>query len=191
MTVHQRILADTDRHQHLFTRRDYELLSQGGAFVDYAKTELIEGVIYAVNAQYSRHTRVQTNLLRGLANACDALGGVSAWLEASVLIDERTMPRPDIVVVSELPEDGPIPASLLRIAIEVADVTLKDDLLKAQLYARAGVPECWVVDVNGRVIHQLWMPKSSSYTQQRETHFGTALTSTTIPELSIDTSALA
>src|SRR5207302_8036805 len=39
----------------------------------------------------------------------------------------------------------------LSLVIEVADTTLQfDTTIKRDLYARAGVPEYWVLDINGR-----------------------------------------
>jgi Uma2 family endonuclease len=45
----------------------------------------------------------------------------------------------------------------ILLAVEVADTTLGFDLTtKAALYARAGIPEYWVLDVNGRrmIVHR-------------------------------------
>lgn len=192
MTVHKPVRASEGHQPYRFSTRDYRLLSDHGAFDDYAKTELIEGVIYAVNAQYSRHLRIQTTLLRRLADACEALdNGMSAWIEGSIAIDNGSMPRPDIFVVRELPEDGPVPVTALFLVIEVSDSSLEQDLgQKAHLYAAAGVPEYWVADVNGRVIHQMWAPDGGKYGEHRETAFSDSLTSITIERLTVDTSAL-
>jgi Uma2 family endonuclease len=63
------------------------------------------------------------------------------------------------------------------LAIEVADTSLAYDLgIKAQLYARAGVPELWVVDVNGS---QTWVhrePSDKGYTSIVSVAFAAELT---------------
>jgi len=49
------------------------------------------------------------------------------------------------------------PISHVALAVEVADTTLRHDALrKRDLYARAGVPEYWVLDLNGRrlIVHR-------------------------------------
>lgn len=61
---------------------------------------------------------------------------------------------------------------------------------KARLYARYGVPEYWVADVEARVIHQLRAPAGEAYQERREVSFGEALAAATIPSLTIDTSSL-
>lgn len=72
--------------------------------------------------------------------------------------------------------------------VEVADTTLDHDLgVKAQLYARAGIPEYWVADVAGKVIHQLWAPEGGAYAQRREVAFGTRIEAVTVAGLQIVT----
>jgi Uma2 family endonuclease len=66
-------------------------------------------------------------------------------------------PEPDIAVTREptttYSDRHPGPADLLFVA-DVADTTLKTDLLvKAKLYARAGIPEFWTLDLTARLLH--------------------------------------
>lgn len=191
MTVHEPVRVAEGHQLYRFTERDYVLLSEHGAFDNYAKTELIEGVIYAVNAQFSRHIRVQSRLYRALADACDAVGGMAAWVEGSLAIDGESTPRPDMFVSSSLPEEGVVPLSSVLIVVEVADSSLDQDLgLKAELYARSGLPEYWVADVNGRVIHRMWSPTPQGFAQRDQIAFGNPITSATITGLTVSTDAL-
>lgn len=192
MTVHHPIQVETSHRPYRFTERDYVLLSENGAFADYAKTELIEGVIYAVNAQYSRHIRVQSRLYRVLADACDELGnGSSAWIEGSISIDGETTPRPDIFVSYGLPDDGAVPLSSVLLIVEVADSSLDQDLgSKAALYARVGLAEYWVADVNGCVIHQMWSPADGVYRKRQRIPFSQAITAATVSGLRVETADL-
>jgi Uma2 family endonuclease len=49
--------------------------------------------------------------------------------------------------------DGDVPPDKIVLVIEVADTSLKDDLPdSASRYARHGVRDYWVVDVNARAI---------------------------------------
>jgi Uma2 family endonuclease len=192
MTVHSPIAAPSDQRVYRFTQRDYMLLAENGAFDQHAKTELIEGVIYAVNAQYSRHARVQTALVRRLADACDAIGeGWAALVEPSIALSERSMPQPDVVVVQHAPDDGPIPSSNVRIVVEVADSTLDNDLgPKAGIYAVANIAEYWVADTGARIIHQFFAPEGGRFTGRAQVSFGEPITSAAFAPLKIETSAL-
>ncbi|MFN3946293.1 MAG: Uma2 family endonuclease [Allosphingosinicella sp.] len=53
------------------TVEDFLRLDAAGAFASYAKTELIEGVIVAMNAQHAAHARAQGRLFRRLAEAVE------------------------------------------------------------------------------------------------------------------------
>ena len=62
-------------------------------------------------------------------------------------------PVPDGIVLNrptwEIDRDNPQPADL-RLVVEFSDTSLRFDLgAKARLYARAGIPDYWVLDVNG------------------------------------------
>jgi hypothetical protein len=76
-------------------------------------------------------------------------------------------PVPDLIVLRKDPShftSNPQPQDLWLV-LEIADSSLNFDLrVKAPLYARAGVVECWVLDVTGRrlIVHR--DPKSGSYT---------------------------
>lgn len=174
------------------TVKDFLALSQSGTFDQYARTELIEGDIWVVNALYSRHARIQSLLLRSLGAACEALGtNLEAWVDGSVNLGGDSMPQPDVLIV-ELPIDqGPVPVDRLRIAIEVSDTSLSQDLgLKARVFAQAGVAEYWVADAEGRIIHQMWLPIDGIYSERREIPFGDGVVAATIPGLSITTDRL-
>lgn len=76
-------------------------------------------------------------------------------------------PEPDIIVLkrelTHFPSHNPKPEDL-HLVVEVADTSLSFDLTtKAELYARAGIVEYWVLDVTGRrlIVHR--EPKVSGY----------------------------
>jgi Uma2 family endonuclease len=164
---------------------DYLALDEIGAFSDYAKTELIEGEIVFMNAQHRPHARVKMALYDGLRDALGASEtGLTPLVEVSISAPPHNVPEPDIVVTSEPDGDGLVPLASIKLIVEVADTTLRNDLeRKAALYARLGVSEYWVADLNGRVIHQLWAPAGEAYAERREVAFGEVVAATTITGL--------
>lgn len=170
---------------------DYLLLDESGAFQDYAKTELIEGEIFFMNAQHRPHARVKTRLLVQIADSLRQIGGLEAIVEGSIAVPPYSSPEPDIVVTSDPEGKGLIPLESVRLIVEVSDATLAfDTKQKARLYAANGVPEYWVVDVNAEVIHQLWAPGDDAYAEQREVAFGKRVEATTIEGLEVETAGL-
>jgi len=170
---------------------DFLLLHDAGAFEHYAKTELIEGEILCVNAQYSRHARVQSALLVRIANALAAAGSeLQALVEVSVRLSDESMPQPDIVLTDHR-GDGPVPLESVALLVEISDTTLKIDLVrKAMLYSRAGIPEYWVVDVLERRVLLHMLPGDDGYAQQIDAPFGEQIFAGTIEELALETGGL-
>lgn len=170
---------------------DFLLLAESGAFADYARTELIEGEIWAVNSVHRRHARAHAQLTAEIGAALRAAGSPLTFYTApSTELSDDSLPEPDIAIGE--PSDAKIfPGPAMRVAVEISDSTLDLDLgRKARLYARYGVPEYWVVDVEARVIHQMWAPAGESYQQRREIPFGEALAAATVPSLTVATDSL-
>ena len=70
-------------------------------------------------------------------------------MDQSLRVDNRSEPRPDVVVVRrERSQRSPIPIDDAILAVEIVspDSTFRDMFEKAHLYARAGVETYWVID---------------------------------------------
>lgn len=165
---------------------DFLLLNDSGAFEDYAKTELIDGDIYVMNAQHSPHARVKSRLLVAIANQLTEIGSdLEAISEVSVHLDDNSMPEPDIVV-TRWRGKGAVPLDSIALIVEVSDTTLERDLgRKADLYAAVGVPEYWVIDLNeGRaLLHEF--PDPNGYKGQLDILLDETLVSATIEGLEV------
>ena len=175
------------------TIEDFIRLNDAGAFDAYAKTELIDGVVVAMNAQLSTHARVQSRFFRRLADAVEAvMPGYEAWVEVSTAIPPPTLPQPDRGVTRcEATGRAPGPVATIPLLVEVADTTKRYDLgKKARIYATAGVPEYWVIDIPGKVIHRLWAPAGGSYESKGQVAFDKTVHAATIQGLSVATSGL-
>jgi Uma2 family endonuclease len=63
----------------------------------------------------------------------------------------HTDPIPDLAVVPGRPRDQIVHPTTAALVVEVADSSLRFDTTeKLGLYAAAGIPEYWVIDINGR-----------------------------------------
>ncbi len=185
MTVQERLRPGKYR----LTVEDYLRLAADGSFGD-RRTELIEGDIWIMSPAYTPHARIQAILASGIGSAMAPDSGLILLIAPSVRLSDDTMPEPDLVLALNH-RDGPLPGEKARLIVEVADATLTTDLhTKARLYAMAGIPEYWVVDVRGGVIHQLWRAESEAYGERREVVFGGMLTAVTIDDLAVSTEAL-
>src|SRR4051812_42079294 len=112
------------------TIEQFVLLEESGAFNGYAKTELIEGAIYAMNAQFVAHALAKTQLARRLGNALEAMGSpLREIVEGTVAMPPNSAPEPDIALARVVPGQRIfIPLEALALVVEVSDASLSFDL---------------------------------------------------------------
>jgi Uma2 family endonuclease len=85
--------------------------------------------------------RLTTRLLRAVGDRA------SVRVRSPLAISEESLPEPDLAVVALADHDRQHP-STAWLVVEVADASLrKDRRVKGEVYARAGVPEYWVVNL--------------------------------------------
>ncbi len=174
------------------TIADFELLEHAGAFRSYAKTELIEGVVVAMHAQFRAHSWAKNELGHRIRMVLDSgTTGLSTQIEPTVEIAPTNLPGPDIAVTSAPRGDRYMKAESVRLIVEVSDSSAAYDLGdKLAIYARAGIPEYWVVDLPGRTLHQFWNPVDDTYSDKANIALGRAVTSQTIINLSVLTDGI-
>lgn len=170
---------------------DYELLDREGVF-EGRRTELIEGVVVAVNAEMIPHTRLKTELLFRLKVALDALRSpFTAFVEPSLSLPPHDMPMPDVLVARSDADGKYFGLQHAAFVVEVGATTFRTDLkVKLPMYAARGVPECWIVDVKRRQVHQFWSPTEGAYAESRIVPLAGELRSATVPDLAIDGSGI-
>jgi Uma2 family endonuclease len=97
-------------------------------------------------------------------------------------------PTPDLIVLNRADTDSDQSPSAreLDLIVEVSDITIDFDLgPKAELYARAGIPEYWVLDINARVIHQHREPSAGRYNLHRKVTGANVLSPLAKPEATL------
>lgn len=167
---------------------DFAVLHDAGALAAHGRVELIEGVIVEMSPQQRPHSFAKNELTYRLRRALEEIGSpYTAQSEPTVAIDRHNAPEPEIVVTNAPRGDGYTPVGSIALVIEVAATTLRYDLSsKRRLYADAGLPEYWVIDVHARQIHQFWAVNEGTYAQTRIVPLGGELRSATMADLAID-----
>jgi Uma2 family endonuclease len=132
---------------HRFTREEYERMAEAGVFPPEERVELIDGVIYNLNPQSSRHA---TALLLAETALRSVFGhGYCIRVQMPLSLDGGSAPEPDVAVVAGSPRDyrdGHPTRALL--VLEVADASLGHDRQrKAPIYAHAGIPQYLLLDL--------------------------------------------
>jgi Uma2 family endonuclease len=127
-------------------RREYERLVDLGIFVG-ERLELLAGLLVVREPQGSPHAAIVGQIGHVLRAAFGA--GWHVRLQAPLALDDDSEPEPDAAVVAgtyrDYVERHPTTAALV---VEVADTSLRlDRRVKGGLYARARLPEYWIVDL--------------------------------------------
>ncbi len=181
------------RNRHRLTVAEYLLLDQEGAFGD-RRTELFDGEVYYMSPKHRPHARAVTQVVVAVSHALKELGNtLEALTDISVPLSVHDVLEPDIAVTDAPEGEGLLPAESVKLVIEVSDSTLKTDLgLKADIYAQAGIPEYWVIDLTERraLLHANLRPDGSGYDGQLDVPFGEPLHAATIEGLTVETNEL-
>jgi Uma2 family endonuclease len=78
-------------------------------------------------------------------------------------------PEPDFAVIAGTPRGSSGHPTTADLVVEVADSSFSFDTNeKRLLYARAGIREYWIVDINGRRLLVYRDPQGGDYTMQQE-----------------------
>lgn len=170
---------------------DYVLLHEQGSFGEQ-KTELVDGDVYLMGPEWRPHLRVKSELAYRLRRAVEDAGlPYFVGIEGSVALSDTDMPQPDILLTSAIEGDGPIPRESVPLVVEISSTTLNDDIgSKADRYAVAGIAAYWVVDLNERVIYQMWAPSDGAYAERHQRRFGTPIRAATLHAVTIETDGL-
>jgi Uma2 family endonuclease len=185
--------VDAETHEltrRRFTVHDYHRMGEAGILHEDDRVELIEGEIVEMAAIGTRHFACVNQLTRLLVRGVG--DGAIVSVQNPVRLDEHSEPQPDLTVlrVTDYRESLPGPEDVLLL-IEVSDTTLSYDRnVKLPLYARAGIPEIWIVDLTGEVIECHIGPSGDIYRHVERARRGEEIRSSALPELSFRVEAV-
>lgn len=168
-----------------FTVHDYHRMAETGILHEDDRVELIEGEIVEMAAIGTRHFVCVNTLNRLLMRTVGDEVVVS--VQNPVRLSEHSEPQPDLAVIRgrDYRESLPTPEDVLLL-IEVSDTTLVyDRSTKLSLYAQAGIPEVWIVDLTGETIELHTGPSEISYRHTERASRGETLTSAALPNVAI------
>ena len=147
----------------MFDVDEYHRLGEAGILGENDRVELIEGQLVELAPITGEHATVVSALLMILARQCDSSQLVH--VQNPLRLDRTSEPQPDLVLARLIRGSRDVPSFKdALLVIEVADSTYNyDRKIKAPLYARAGVPELWIVDCQNRRVEVHADPKDDVY----------------------------
>lgn len=144
-----------------WTRFEYDKLIDAGFLGPGDKIELLAGQLCVSEPQNNPHAMGISLGLDALQRALDPRWHVRVQLP--IALDDESEPEPDLAVVSGGPRDYTDHPSRPALVVEVADSSLAlDREYKGSLYARARLPEYWIVNLVDRVLEVYRDPGSDS-----------------------------
>ena len=183
MSVQKATSVQVTRHR--FTVAEYERMGQFGIFSEDDRVELVCGEIIQMSPIGERHAAC-VDFLTQLITLRLRRGAI-VRVQNPVQLDDYSEPQPDIAVL-KCRDDfyrhaHPRPEDVLLV-IEVSDSTLEyDRKVKVPLYARAGIPEAWVVNLPEECIEVYSDPAGGEYQTVRSYARGRRLQSHTLASL--------
>ncbi|MCL1470752.1 Uma2 family endonuclease [Argonema antarcticum] len=149
----------------LFTAKEYHFMAEAGILNADERVELLAGQIIKMLAKGTAHSAATTRTEKLLESRLENQALVR--VQEPVQLDDYSEPEPDIALVIPdrmyYEDHHPTPSEVYLI-IEVADTTLSRDLeFKAGIYARSGIADYWVLDVNNRQLHIFREPSQNGY----------------------------
>jgi Uma2 family endonuclease len=178
--------------RHRLDVDDYYRMAETGILKHDERVELIDGEIIDMTPIGSAHAGKTNRLNRLVARAAaDGLALVS--VQSPLRLDAYNEPEPDLMLLRPRDDDyqasHPSAADVLLL-VEISDSSLTYDRgAKLALYARAGVPEVWIVDIAGAAVEVYRQPKDDAY-GLRERRTSGSLAPGLAPGVAIDVDAL-
>jgi len=169
-----------------FTVDTYQRLGELGILGEDDRVELIGGQVVEMSPIGDRHASCVRRLIRLFARHLLDLAVID--VQNPVVLGERDAPQPDVTLLKPRTDAYPHHprAEDILLVIEVADTTLAYDRdIKLPLYARVGIPEAWLVDLESDRIQVCREPAGGQYTSVRAVSRGNTITPLRFPNMTV------
>jgi Uma2 family endonuclease len=141
-------------------RIEYESLVERG-LLDDSRVELLVGTLVDMTPQGPLHANAVRHLAEQFIRTLPPT--VQTRVQSPLALSDDSEPEPDIAVVPAGDYRQAHPNRAL-VVVEVSDTSLdKDRGVKTALYATAGVPEFWLVNLRDRVVEVHRHPSAGRY----------------------------
>lgn len=162
--------------KRLFTVEEYHKMAEVGILPERG-VELINGEIINMSPIGTKHSAMVDKLVHLLSKKLDE--HIVLRIQNPFLANDLSEPEPDISLLKYRADfyDEALPQGKdIVLIIEVADTTLAyDTKVKRALYAKSGVQEYWVIDLNKQRIHAYRQVVENDYQQSEIYKTGDAI----------------
>jgi len=178
--------------KHRISVKEYYRMAETGALPPDARVELLDGQIIDMSPIGPFHGRVTKLLNRFFSAASQGRWIVSVQDPAQ--LDDYSEPEPDIMLLRPAAdfygERHPGPEDIYLL-VEISDSSLERDLgEKLPAYARSGITEVWIVDLNEQTIEVYRQPRVAGYASKTVLSAGDKASPQAFPDVALDVAEL-
>ena len=170
--------------RRLFTVHEYYRMAEAGIFGEDDRVELLSGEIVEMTPIGSRHAAAVSRLIHVFTARLS--GTAILRVQDPLRLDNYSEPQPDLAIVrlrQDFYRDAHPDAADVLLLIDVADTSGDiDRTVKIPLYARSGIAEVWVVDLNAGHVEVYRGPEGDRYVQHDTVGRGSSLRPSALPE---------
>ena len=167
-----------------WTVAEIEAMVKAGIIEEDERFELIDGEVVPMSPKGNRH-----ELMKGALNYFWALNlprSVRMIPETTFRLDGKSFLEPDFVFFETASGLNKLSPATALLAVELADSSLRYDTgRKAGVYAKHGVRELWVIDVESLRTHVFSKPSEDGYLERRLIEPTDVLALSFVPEVSV------
>ncbi len=170
-----------------FTAAEYQQMIEAGVFGDDERLELIDGEIVQMSPIGPRHAACVRRLNALLSHLL--AGQAIVDVQNPMIVDVAYAPQPDLALLRPRSDfyasQTPTAADCLLV-VEVADSSVETDRqIKMPRYARGGLTELWLIDLERDVVVVYREPLGDSYQHLQVFRRGDTITPAGLPGLSV------
>lgn len=151
--------------RHPFSLEAYERMIARGILTEDDRVELLAGEVVEMSPIGHRHSGAVNRIARVFFAAFGDVASVS--VQGPIALPPASMPEPDVAVLKKREDDyyggRPQPKDVLLV-VEVADSSLEiDRKVKLAVYAAAGIPEVWILNLAIPALEVYTEPSADAY----------------------------
>jgi Uma2 family endonuclease len=175
-----------------FTADEYERMGRAGILSERDRVELVDGEIVTMTPIGPRHAGCVGKATKVFVDAVGDRAIVHP--QNPVRLGAYDEPQPDLVLLRPRADSyttaHPGPGDVLLI-VEIADSSLDyDRAVKGHLYAAAGIPEYWLVDLAALTVWRYATPERGAFQDVEPYRRGQSLAPARLPDCVIPVNAL-
>ena len=175
-----------------FTVDDFVRMAEAGIFDEDSRVELIDGDVIAMSPLGSPHACCVDGLTELLVQ--QFAGRAIVRVQNPVRLSQKSEPVPDVMLIRRREKSyrssHPEPADVLLL-IEVMDSSARYDRgTKLGLYAREGIVEVWLIDLNGDRVEVYRRTDGERYADALISERGQVIAPLAFPDLALDVDAI-